>query len=199
MVGSWAACSTNRASWRWTTTPPRARSSRRPSPPYLSGSKLASSCREFGELLERAAPSLCLLDVDLPDGNGFVLADTLRRRPGTPAVFLTVHAHDAHKLRALELGALEYLAKPIHPRELVLRVANLLAALAHRGDRTGRAADAAPPPPPVRDPGKLRLDAPRRRLLDAEGRDVGPTASVFDVLALLASRPQIVVGRQEPA
>jgi two-component system, OmpR family, response regulator len=154
---------------------------------------LAASCREFGELLERVAPSLCLLDVDLPDGDGFALAELLRRRPGTPAVFLTVHGDDARKLRALELGAVEYLAKPVHPRELLLRVANLLATLGRRGGEAG------PAPRPAPGPGGLRLDPPRRRLLDAGGEDLGLTAAEFDVLALLASRPRTVVSRQEIA
>lgn len=154
--------------------------------------QLASSCREFAELAGSVEPSLCLIDVELPDGDGFHLADTLLKNSGTPFVFLTVHARDGHRLRGLELGAVDYLAKPIHPRELALRVQNLLARLAHNRERRTAAVVA-------RRFAGLRLDLSRRRLLGGDGRDLGLTASEFEALALLTARPRLVVTRQEIA
>ncbi len=156
---------------------------------------LASSCGEFSQMMAWLDPSLYLIDVELPDGDGFALAELLCRRPGRPIVFLGVHAHDSHRLRALQLGAVDYLQKPIHPRELTLRIRNLLAELG--GCWGHRALD--PPPPTARRLGAVCLDLRRRRLVDANGGDLGLTAAEFDVLAALTAKPHVAVTRQEIA
>lgn len=160
---------------------------------------LASSCHEFGEMMGTVEPSLCLIDVELPDGDGFALAEMLRRKSAAPIVFLTAHADEARRLRGLELGAVEYLAKPIHPRELTLRIRNLLAKIAHP---LGNQTVIPPPQPPsvrIRRFGRWRLDLMRRCLIDTEGRDHSLTASEFEVLALLTAKPHVVVTRQDIA
>ncbi len=75
---------------------------------------------------------LLLLDVGLPDGNGFQLARELRARPAgdlnreTPFVFLTAMTSAEYRLEGYELGAEEYIPKPFHLRELLLRVKHVL-------------------------------------------------------------------------
>ena len=156
---------------------------------------LASCCREFGEMMSRVDPRLYMIDVELPDGDGFSLAELLRRRSNGPIVFFSVHAQESYRLRALELGAVEYLQKPIHPHELALRVRNLLAELGGGRER----GLPHPSPAPRRRFGTVSLDLRRRRLLDDGGDDLGLTASEFEALALLTERPHAVVTRQEIA
>src|ERR1700690_47768 len=84
---------------------------------------LAAARREVAD----GAFELALLDVGLPDGSGFDLARVLRERaPGTAIVFLTAHASAEDRIRGLELGADDYVGKPFHFRELLLRIQNCL-------------------------------------------------------------------------
>ncbi|HWA09314.1 MAG TPA: response regulator [Opitutaceae bacterium] len=89
----------------------------------------ASCGREALESVRLVPPDLILLDLMLPDVDGFAICEILRRQAATatiPIVILTAWATtDAHSL-GLELGALDYLTKPFSPKELVERVRRLL-------------------------------------------------------------------------
>jgi DNA-binding response OmpR family regulator len=71
-------------------------------------------------------PDLAILDINLPGGSGFDLCATLRRESRLPIMMLTVRGEEADLVRALELGADDYLTKPFSPRTLVARVRALL-------------------------------------------------------------------------
>ena len=83
----------------------------------LSDAEAALNSRNF---------SLLLLDVGLPDGNGFDFARQLRRRSAVPLVFLTAMATAEYRLHGYEIGAEEYIPKPFHLQELLLRVRHVL-------------------------------------------------------------------------
>ena len=91
--------------------------------------RTAASGREALDAIQHRAPDLIVLDLMLPDIDGFGVCEILRRQPRTatiPVVILTAWAtHDARHL-GLELGALDYLTKPFSPKELVRRVERLL-------------------------------------------------------------------------
>ena len=69
---------------------------------------------------------LALLDVSLPDGNGFTLAETIRHQGNLPMIFLTAKDDEADIVRGLELGAEDYITKPFRNRELLLRIKKAL-------------------------------------------------------------------------
>ena len=71
-------------------------------------------------------PDLALLDINLPGGSGFDLCVALRRESKLPIMMLTVRGEETDLVRALELGADDYLTKPFSPRTLVARVRALL-------------------------------------------------------------------------
>lgn len=71
-------------------------------------------------------PQLLLLDVMLPDGNGFDLLRRVRETSDAPALFLSARDEDASRLRGLGVGADDYVAKPFLPAELLLRLAAVL-------------------------------------------------------------------------
>lgn len=80
-------------------------------------------------------PDLILLDVMMPDVNGLEILEVLRSNPVTsfiPVIILTAHTEDSVKLKALELGANDFLPKPIDPNEMLPRVRNLLCLKAHQ-------------------------------------------------------------------
>lgn len=89
----------------------------------------AASGREALELVAKRKPALILLDLMLPDIDGFGVCEILRRDPATaaiPVVIVTAWATPDARLVGLELGALDYLTKPFSPREVVERVQRLL-------------------------------------------------------------------------
>lgn len=89
----------------------------------------AASGREALDKIAAQRPDLIILDLMLPDIDGFGVCEILRRQPSTatiPIVILTAWATRDAKHFGLELGALDYLTKPFSPKELVERVRNLL-------------------------------------------------------------------------
>lgn len=81
----------------------------------------AGSVKEALQTAQREKPDLILLDVMLPDGDGFSLMEQLRTFTNVPIIFLTAREEPADKLTGLGLGADDYLAKPFLPQELLLR------------------------------------------------------------------------------
>ena len=86
----------------------------------------AGNCREAGKVFGRETPHLVLLDVMLPDGDGFSLFKRLRENSEVPVIFLSARDEDENRLRGLGLGADDYITKPFLPEELILRVKAVL-------------------------------------------------------------------------
>jgi DNA-binding response OmpR family regulator len=83
---------------------------------------IASSAREATSKSRERAPDLVILDVMLPDGNGFALCAHFRQRTGMPVIMLTALSQKSDKLKGLELGADDYVTKPFDLEELLARV-----------------------------------------------------------------------------
>ena len=133
----------------------------------------------------RAQPvALAILDVGLPDQNGFELFRRLQQVRETPAVFLTARSDEIDRVVGLELGADDYITKPFSPRELVARVRTVLR-------RTQRAA-----PAPVAALPALDVDAEKRRIR-YYGRALDLSRYEYGILATLAARPGRVYTRDE--
>lgn len=86
----------------------------------------AADCRECLDCCDRRMPDLIILDIGLPDGDGFSLMSTIRARSGVPVLFLSARDEDSDRLLGLGLGADDYITKPFLPRELVLRLTAIL-------------------------------------------------------------------------
>ena len=86
-------------------------------------------------------PDLAILDINLPGGSGFELCDVLRKESAAPIMMLTARGEEADLVRALELGADDYLTKPFSPRTLVARVKALLRRAGHEGNTQTQAGD----------------------------------------------------------
>jgi DNA-binding response OmpR family regulator len=91
------------------------------------------------EAVRLRGPDCIVLDVMLPDGNGFQLARKIKSLGDIPIVFLTARSSESDRITGFELGADDYVVKPFSPRELTLRVKALLK-------RSGGAGDKAEPP-----------------------------------------------------
>ena len=88
--------------------------------------RTASSCREAREAFRAEVPDLIILDVMLPDGDGFALFQEFRAQADVPILFLSARDQDNDRLLGLGLGADDYLTKPFLPRELTLRLAAII-------------------------------------------------------------------------
>ena len=86
----------------------------------------AADCREARELFHQETPHLVLLDVMMPDGDGFSLFEELQKDAEIPVIFLSARDEDESRLRGLGLGADDYITKPFLPEELILRVKAVL-------------------------------------------------------------------------
>ena len=89
------------------------------------------------EAFEREQPHLAVLDINMPRMNGFELAQKLRERSRIPLIMLTARSEEADVVRALSLGADDYLSKPFSPKILIARVKALLRRAGRRSERRG--------------------------------------------------------------
>jgi two-component system catabolic regulation response regulator CreB len=144
--------------------------------------------------VERHVPDLALLDVGLPDGNGFDVCRALRRTHGLPIVFLTARDEEIDRVLGLELGADDYVGKPFSPREVCARVKAVLRRTA-TGDRVAADSDVAAggPAPAHR---LLRPDEANQRIHGPQG-PLPLTRLEYRLLAVLLRQPQRIFSRAE--
>lgn len=129
---------------------------------------------------------LVVLDIMLPDTNGIALCQTLRKSSDVPIVMLTARSGEGSVVMGLEVGADDYITKPVSPLEVVSRV----RAHLRRRRMDGRASDQK-----LMFPG-LVIDLLRRQVSVQENL-VGLTATEFEILNFLAASPGRVYSREQ--
>jgi DNA-binding response OmpR family regulator len=136
-------------------------------------------------LIQESPPALLVLDIMLPEIDGFEVCRKVRASSDLPIIMLTARDDDVDKIVGLELGADDYMTKPFNPRELVARVKAIL-----RRSRAAPRLDEAPV-----HVGDLEIDPPRRMVRVAD-KEVEMRAKEFDLLLALAKEPGIVFTRE---
>jgi two-component system, OmpR family, alkaline phosphatase synthesis response regulator PhoP len=139
-------------------------------------------------ILRRERPDLMLLDLMLPDRDGWDVTRVVRGDTGLaalPIIMLTARVEDHDKILGLELGADDYVSKPFNPREVVARVRAVL-----------RRAQGEPSAPRVIRVGQVAIDLDAHRV-EVEGREVHLTRTEFALLHALAEQPGHALTRQE--
>jgi DNA-binding response OmpR family regulator len=136
------------------------------------------------EAIRRVRPKLVILDVSLPDGEGFDLLRTVRTESDVPVIMLTARGDVDDRIRGLDLGADDYVSKPFHFNELLARVRAQLrrAGVASTNDGKLRFAD-------------LELD-PRTREVYRAGRPIALTTREFELLDLFLRHPRQVLSKE---
>ncbi|MGV3773498.1 MAG: response regulator [Verrucomicrobiales bacterium] len=135
-----------------------------------------------------ASPNLIVLDVMLPEMDGLEVCKLLRRDPATqtiPIIMLTAKAAEIDRILGLELGANDYLTKPFSPRELVLRIRNVLSQPHKKEDKLEQTTI-----------GELFLDIPKH-VVTVNGKQVDLTPIEFKLLVLLVERRGRVQSRDQ--
>jgi two-component system catabolic regulation response regulator CreB len=143
---------------------------------------VAASAQEALELLAGTAVDLIILDVGLPDINGFELCKQIRRDSSVPIVFLTARSEEVDRVVGLEIGGDDYVVKPFSPRELTARVKAVL-----RRTRPDAAAESSR---------AWDVDTARRRITYF-GTPLELSRTEFDLLHTFIRRPGQVFTRDQ--
>ncbi|UQX03312.1 response regulator transcription factor [Streptomyces sp. RerS4] len=138
-----------------------------------------------------------LLDLGLPDQDGYEVCGKIRKRTSTPVIMVTARGDVRSRIHGLNMGADDYVVKPYDTGELLARI----HAVARR---TGPAPEEAGGPgsgngataPALVRLGPVSIELPTRRV-SVHGKDVQLTRKEFDLLALLAQRPGVVFRREQ--
>jgi DNA-binding response OmpR family regulator len=144
----------------------------------------AASGKEALEKVKLARPDLVVLDLMMPEMDGWEVCRRLRKESDLPIIMLTARGDDVDKIVGLELGADDYMTKPFNARELVARVKAVLRRYA-----VGKA------PERVLQVGDLRIDPERHEVTIGE-RLVELRPKEFELLTTLARNPGVVFDRE---
>lgn len=130
--------------------------------------------------------SLVILDVMLPDTDGFALCRAVRARSNVPIIMLTASSDETDRIVGLELGADDYIAKPYSPRELLARIKAILRRSAPEAAATR-----------CYHFDGFTLDLVERKVLDASGNTVVLTGLDFQLLKYFVEHPGAILDRDE--
>ena len=129
-------------------------------------------------------PDLIILDIMLPDIDGFEVCRQIRAKSKVPILILSARREDVDKIIGLELGADDYLAKPFNPHELVARVKAIL-----------RRAQAEVVPPQIIDVFGIHIDILKREVI-IKNETLKLRTKEFDLLTVFAQNPEVVLSRE---
>lgn len=142
----------------------------------------AETCQRALKKLAEGLWDLVILDVGLPDGSGFDIARHIKAQSPLPVMFLTALSTAEHRLEGFEMGAEEFVPKPFHLRELLLRVKHVLEnhPVRHQVTCNGRV-----------------IDLNSRAIVQPDGRREYPAVHDFAVLQLLITSTPRVISRNQ--
>ena len=134
---------------------------------------------------------LCILDVGLPDCNGFELLKTIRQETGlnqdTPVIFLTARSEEIDRIIGLEIGADDYVCKPFSPREVVTRVKVILKRVGNQQTQVSQPLDSVGP----------FEHKPEQRLITHEQSNLDLTRAEYTLMTTFLAQPNRVFSRRQ--
>lgn len=145
----------------------------------------AANGKDGMEKVASLHPSLVVLDIMLPEMDGFEVCRRIRQLGDVPVLMLTARGDDTDKIVGLELGADDYMTKPFNPRELAARVKAVLRRY-EAGQRPGSALTA----------GDIRMDLARREAYVGDN-PISLRMKEFDLLAAFIRNRTIVLTREQ--
>lgn len=152
---------------------------------------VAANGESMAEKLQNNKIDLVLMDINLPGKNGLLLARELLEKNNTGLIFITGRDSDVDKVLGLEIGADDYVTKPFNPRELTIRVRNLLKRI-QQTDVNVPVADTA-----MIQFNNWNLDPNSRRMTSPQGETFPIPRGEYRALRLLMSNSGKIVTRQQ--
>jgi len=165
---------------------------------YLQREGYSVICESKGDGLaqdsfDRVQPDLVLLDVDLPDDDGFQLVSEIRRKTVAPIIIISKRSEAMDRIIGLEMGADDYVSKPFEMRELAARIkANL--RLVHKIEEENNSAHNSDGPAKIKF-AEWVLDLERYALYDKDDNTIDMTAGEIELLKALALSPRKALSR----
>lgn len=144
--------------------------------------KVARTKKEAEKAVCDDSFDLILLDITLPDGDGFALCRSLKKSGDIPVIFLTAKEEERDVVQGFELGADDYIIKPFRNRELISRIRNVLR-------RCGKGNE-------VLTCGTLKLDATAGKVY-REGREISLTKLEYKILYIMMKNQDRLFSREE--
>jgi two-component system catabolic regulation response regulator CreB len=132
-------------------------------------------------LIGKDKTDLVILDIGLPDINGFELIKKIRQKVNTPIICLTAHAEEIDRILGLELGADDYVAKPFSPREVTARIKAILRRSSAKSDSAASV---------------FQIDMNKRQI-QYFGTKLVLSRYEYDILVLLINRPGWIFSREK--
>jgi len=145
----------------------------------------ASTVKETKDLLQKEQFDLVILDISLPDGNGYELCKYIRTQSNVPIIFLTALDEEVNVVLGLDIGGDDYITKPFRVKELLSRI----KALLRRNSRNMPAGNKL-----ISD--GISLDA-STAVVKKNGRDIALTAQEYKLLLIFMSKPNVTMKRDE--
>lgn len=142
--------------------------------------KHAMSQKEAVSMFARDKFDIALVDISLPDGNGFVVCTEIKQIQDIPVIFLTASGDESSVVTGLNMGADDYVTKPFRPRELVARIKNALR-------KTGRFSS-------VFEINGLSVDT-ERGIVKKNGDEIFLSALEYKLLLVFISNPESIITR----
>lgn len=151
--------------------------------------EVARSVEEFGKLYTDGRFDVVLLDVSLPDGNGFEICERIRRTSEVPILFLTAADEEFNVVRGLDMGGDDYVSKPFRLNELLSRIHSLQRRAGKRGKGAGAVQE------PVLESGGIRVDLVGNRAW-LEEKPLELTAQEYRLLCLFLKNQGMILTRE---
>ena len=159
---------------------------------YLSSANMSVACAENGAMglsqLKQGEYDMVVLDIGLPDMDGFEVCRNIRRFSSVPVLILTARGDEMDRIIGLEIGADDYLAKPFNPRELLARIKAIL--------RRGGQDNINSPASSIRRFGRLEIHDDARAAL-MNDLPINLTSYQFDLLSTLSKHSGRVLTRDQ--
>jgi DNA-binding response OmpR family regulator len=149
--------------------------------------KAAGDGQQALEILDRQTFDLVILDIMLPNVDGWEITRQLRANGNIPIIMLTARREESDRIAGLEMGADDYVIKPFSPQELVSRVRAVMRRARGSETKTGSV--------PI-EFSDLSID-PQTHLIQVAGMEKDLTAKEFDLLWLLATHPRQIFTRDQ--
>lgn len=150
---------------------------------------IAKNGEEALKLFHKVAPHVVVLDVMMPIKNGWDIGEAMRQEQDTPIIYVTALGQEHDRLYGLSLGADDYMVKPFSPKELVLRIQNIIRRVYGKSERKEEKGS-------LLKHQHLTLDLEKRQVHVA-GKEVELTVKEFELLALFMQHPQKVFSKSQ--
>ena len=150
--------------------------------PYAEKIKVAVTPERIEHFMRTFNPDLILLDISLADGNGFAVCSAVKALYHLPVIFLTASGDEYSTVTGFEVGADDYIPKPFRPRELLMRIKNVLRRTGSGGGLVRL--------------GRVEVDTVRGTATK-DGRDLNLSALEYRLLLMFLNHPGAVLTRSQ--